>query len=232
MLSRGIAAFALDDDDIGHTTLIEHLIETGSSHPAKEKTRPIPYARWRFVEKKLQRLLALRIIAAPDSGLCPYASPIVALPNEDGGFRMCVDYRHLNKQTMKVQYSLPRIDLNSAHCFLSDDLLMGYQQITVCIEHRPKTALLTQKHHFVFKVMPFGLCNASATFQRLMDGIVREHIEEDIAPYMYELLIDAFQFRAILPVFNMTQGQVIDAGINCRPPSAKSFLQIYIILDM
>ena len=106
-------------------------------------------------------------------GECPYGSPIVVVAKKDGTLRMCVDYRQLNQITIKDAYPLPRMDeiftsLHNNFCFVALDLLMGYHQIPVREEDRPKTAFITHKGLYVFNVMPFGLCNAPATFQRLM----------------------------------------------------------------
>ena len=161
--------------------MIEHRIETGNSIPFRQRARPVPYARRIFIERELNRLLRLGIISEENLGECPYASPIVVVAKKDGTLRMCVDYRHLNQMTIKDAYPLPRIDeiftsLHNAYCFVALDLLMGYQQIPVREEDGPKTAFITQKGLYVFNVMPFGLCNAPATFQRLMDGIFRDQI--------------------------------------------------------
>ena len=99
---------------------------------------------------------------------------------------MCVDYRQLNQMTIKDAYPLPRIDeiftsLHNAYCFVALDLLMGYQQIPIREEDRPKTAVITHKGLYVFNVMPFWLRNAPSTFQRLMDGIFRDQIGKDLA---------------------------------------------------
>ena len=141
---------------------------------------------------------------------------------------MCVDYRKLNQLTGKDQYPLPRIDdifisLHDAHCFLSLDLLMGYHQIPVPAEDRPKTAFVTHKGLFVFTVMPFGLCNAPATFQRLMDTIFRNNIGSDIAVYLDDLLLYALLKHELLPVFDRTLEQLIVAGLKCKPKKCQIF---------
>ena len=77
VLARRLDAFAVDDDDVGHTTLIEHRIETGNSLPFRQRARPVPYARRIFIERELNSLLRLGIISEANPGECPYASPIV-----------------------------------------------------------------------------------------------------------------------------------------------------------
>ena len=118
-----------------------------------------------------QDMLAHNVIQPSTS---PWASPIVIVRKKDGSARFCVDYRKLNAITRKDAYPLPRIDdtldtLSGSQWFSTLDLLSGYWQVEVAEGDRDKTAFATQSGFCEFKVMPFGLCNAPATFQRLMD---------------------------------------------------------------
>ncbi|UYV84440.1 hypothetical protein LAZ67_X002171, partial [Cordylochernes scorpioides] len=99
---------------------------------------------------------------------------------KDGTFRFCVDYRNLNSITVKDQYPLPRIDdcfdsLHGSRYFTSLDLCSGYWQVEVEEQDREKTAFVTPDGLYHFNVLPFGLCNGPATFERLMDNILRTH---------------------------------------------------------
>ena len=118
VIERRLDAFATNDDDVGKTNLIEHKIETGTSTPFKVRGRIVPFASREFVEQELLRLDNLGVISPADPGQCPYASPIVVVPKKDGGGRMCVDYRTLNKQTVKAQYSYPE-SRRSLHRFIT-----------------------------------------------------------------------------------------------------------------
>ena len=124
---------------------------------------------------KVQKLLAdMRRDGVIKQSSSPWASPIVLVRKKDGTLRFCVDYHKLNEVTRKDAYPLPRIDdtlstLAGSRWFTTLDLLSGYWQVEVAEEDRAKTAFCTMEGLFEFNVMPFGLYNAPATFQRLMD---------------------------------------------------------------
>ena len=108
----------------------------------------------------------------------PWSSPVVLVTKKDGGTWFCVDYRRLNDVTVKDAYPLPRIDdtldmLAGKQWFSTLDLASGYWQVSLSQEARVKTAFATHSGLFQFRVMPFGLCNAPATFERLMDRVLQ-----------------------------------------------------------
>ena len=107
----------------------------------------------------------------------PWASTVVLVQKKDGSTKFSIDYRKVNDATKKDAYPLPRIDatldtLNGSQQFTTLDLLSSYWQVKVCEADHPKTAFCTTEWLFQFRVMPFGLCNAPATFQRLMDLVL------------------------------------------------------------
>ena len=108
----------------------------------------------------------------------PWSAPVVLVTKKDGGTRFCVDYRKLNLATVKDAYPLPRIYdtidmLAGKRWFSTLDLASGYWQVSLSPEARCKTAFATHSGLFQFRVMPFGLCNAPATFERLMDRVLQ-----------------------------------------------------------
>ena len=124
----------------------------------------------------------------------PYGSPILFVKKKDGGLRMVIDYRALNKLTTKNRYPLPRIDdlfdqLAGSRVFSSLNLAQGYHQIRILEEDVPKTAFRVHFGHYQFKVLSFGLTNAPATFQGVMNRIFQQHLEKFVLVYLDDILV-------------------------------------------
>lgn len=166
--------FQSPSGEIGQTKIVEHRINTGDEHPIRIPARRISPSQKVVVEQELDKMLRDGIIQPSNS---PWAAPVVLVTKKDGSVRFCIDYRKLNSITKKDAFPLPRIDdaldtLAGAKWFSTLDLASGYWQCRMNQEDKEKTAFSTHKGHFEWNVMPFGLCNAPATFSRLMQLVL------------------------------------------------------------
>ncbi|GJR34246.1 putative reverse transcriptase domain-containing protein [Tanacetum coccineum] len=124
----------------------------------------------------------------------PWGAPVLFVKKKDGSFRMCIDYRELNKLTIKNRYPLPKIDdlfdqLQGSSVYLKIDLRSDYHQLRVRDEDIPKTAFRTRYGHFEFQVMPFGLTNAPTVFIDLMNRVCKPYLDKFVIVFIDDILI-------------------------------------------
>ena len=162
-------------DDLPGLPPDRHIEFTIELAPGTEPVSKAPYrmapSEMRELAKQLQEFLDKGLIRPSVS---PWGAPVLFVKKKDGSMRLCIDYRELNKLTIKNKYPLPRIDdlfdqLKGASCFSKIDLRSGYHQLKIKPEDIPKTAFRTRYGHYEFLVMSFGLTNAPAAFMDLMN---------------------------------------------------------------
>ncbi|GJY09867.1 putative reverse transcriptase domain-containing protein [Tanacetum coccineum] len=124
----------------------------------------------------------------------PWGAPVLFIKNKDGSFKMCIDYRELNKLTVKNHYPIPRIDdlfdqLHGSSIYSKIDLRSGYHQPRVREQDIPKTAFQTRYGHYEFQVMSFGLTNAPAVFMDLMNRVCKPYLDKIIIVFIDDILI-------------------------------------------
>ena len=158
----------------GCTKVLQHPIDTKDATPIQQQARRVPLPRRETVQKLLTDMLTKGIMSPSKS---PWASPIVLISKKERTTRFRVDYRKVNSVTHKDAYLLYRVDdtldtLSGSNWLSTIDLKSSYWQVKMAPKDREKTAFCTREGLFEFNVMPFGLCNAPETFQRLMDCVL------------------------------------------------------------
>ena len=204
---------------MGRTSRVYHTIDVGDAKPIKQRWYRTSRPEGQFIQEEIQRMLQQNLIERSRSA---WASPVVLVRKKNGKMRFCVDYRQLNQVTKKDSYPLPRIDdmldaLGSSSWFTSLDLASGYWQVEVAPEDREKTAFITQFGTYQFLVMPFGLCNAPATFQRLMDDVLEGILWKFVVVYLDDLNVYSTTFEQHLEHLRIVFERLKKAGLKLNP---------------
>ncbi len=170
---------------------IEHEIETGDAAPVNTRAYPLSSQQLKKQTKQITELLEKGLIRESTSS---WGSPVLFVKKANGGWRMCVDYRGLNLKTRKNTYPLPLIQecidqMGNATHMSTLDLTSGYWQIRVAMKDIPKTAFNTRYGKYEFLVMPFGLTNAPATFQTLINNVLRPFLDKFVVVYLDDITV-------------------------------------------
>ena len=161
-------------------------------------TAPISLPPYRMAPAELKELKA-QLQELVDGGfirpsISPWGAPVLFVKKKDGTWRLCVDYRQLNKVTIRNKYPLPRIDdlfdqLQGARVFSKIDLRSGYHQLRIRESDVPKTAFRTRYGHYEFLLMSFGLTNAPAAFMDLMNRVFRPYLDRFVIVFIDDILV-------------------------------------------
>ena len=211
--------FSKSEADIGKTTLLQHQIETGDAPPVRQRPRRIPINLREEVERQKEKMLEEGIVEESSS---PWCSPIVLAKKKDGSFRFCVDLRAVNSVTQSLPVPLPRVDesldsLAGAKFFSTLDMASGYWQVDVAEKDREKTAFSTGQGLHHFRAMPFGLKNAGATFQRLMELVLAGMDSKSCLVYIDDIIVFGETEREHLKNLEEVFHRIRTAGMKLKP---------------
>lgn len=226
LLKKHSDAFCKDDSDLGHSSLIKHSIKLTDDVPIRVPHRRIPPNQLEEVKQHIRKLLDQGIIRKSTS---PYASAIVIVRKKDGSLRLCVDYRQLNKKTIKDAYPLPRIEetldmLHGTKYFSSIDLAQGYYQVEMDEQSIPKTAFRVGTGGlYEYLRMPFGLCNSPATFQRLMEACFSEENFEILLIYLDDILVFSKSIEEHFNRLDIVFSKLKQNGLKMKPSKCRFF---------
>ena len=158
------------------TNLIEHDVDVGDSAPIKQHPYRVSPMKKELLDKEVQYMLKNDIIEESPSN---WSSPCILVPKHDGGFRFCTDFRKVNDKTKSDSFPIPRIadcidQIGNAKFVSTFDMLKGYWQVPLTQRAREVSAFVTPSGLYQYKVMLFGMKNAPATFQRMVNKLVRD----------------------------------------------------------
>ena len=191
LLCEHADAFATHDLDLGCYTQIQHRIRTNETRPVKQRMRRTPLGFESEEEKHVNQMLKEGVIVPSQS---EWASAPVLIRKKDGSLRYCIDYRELNACTVKDTFPLPLMEqcldtLSGMKYFSTLDLASGYWQILIHPDDRHKTAFITKYGLYEYHRMSFGLCNAPATFQRIMNHVLHGMTWKEVLAYLDDVIV-------------------------------------------
>ena len=216
---------AIDEEDNGKTKVVEHRIRTGRTEPIRQLPRRLPLAKREEAREMLEKMKKQGVIEPSNS---PWSSPVVLVRKKDNSLRFCVDYRMLNDVTQKDSYPLPRIDdtidtLAGSRMFSTLDLKSGYWQVGIHPQDREKTAFSIGEGLWQFTVMPFGLCNAPATFERLMEYVLQGLNWRTCLVYLDDIIVVGKTFEEHLRNLGEVFQRIRKAGMKLNPTKCALF---------
>uniref|UniRef100_A0A5S6Q6P2 RNA-directed DNA polymerase n=1 Tax=Trichuris muris TaxID=70415 RepID=A0A5S6Q6P2_TRIMR len=218
-------AFAWSDENLGRTTILKHKIDTGSAKPVRQMPRRLSPLEREEVAQMIRNMERRNLI---EKSVSPWASRVVPVRKRDGTLRLCVDYRALNAVTKKDAYPLPRIDealdaMQGSVWFSTLDLMSGFWQVELEDGSQEKTAFTTHEGLYHFKVLPFGLTGAPATFQRLMEQVLSGLNWKCCVVYLDDVIIFARNYKEHLYRLREVLERLRKAGLKARPDKCKFF---------
>ncbi|XP_026146496.1 uncharacterized protein LOC113120717 [Carassius auratus] len=202
----------------GRTKVVEHDVRTPPGVIVRQRPYRVPEARRHAIEEEVQEMLRLGVIEPSRS---PWSSPIVMVPKPDGTLRFCNDFRRLNEVSEFDGYPMPRVDelldrLGRARFISTLDLTKGYWQVPLTKEAKAKTAFSTPSGHWQYRVLPFGLHGAPATFQRMMDILLRPHMSY-AAAYLDDVVVHSETWGEHLERLRRVLLELRRAGLTANP---------------
>lgn len=225
LLTEFADVFMGPDGELGTTTEAEHTIDTGERPPVKQRPYRMSSEGHSIVEQECEKMLEKGVIRESKS---PWSSPVVLVAKKSGEVRFCVDYRRLNSMTVKDSYPLPNIEdtlgaLGGCKYFCTMDLASGFWQVPMKEEDKCKTAFSTRTGLYEFNTMPFGLCNAPATFERVMERVLQGLAWRICLVYVDDIVVGGPTVAETVRRLGLVWTRLRDAGLKLKPAKCDLF---------
>ena len=209
----------------GNCEILKHKIEVTDFKPIKQAPRRVPIHLKAEVNKIIEEMKSQGVIEESKS---PWISPVVMVKKKDGSLRFCVDYRKLNSVTVKDSYPLPRIEdildqLSGNSWFSTLDLKSGYWQVKLDSKDKEKTAFSVGNGLWQFTVMPFGLCNAPATFEHLMEKVLQDILSKICLVYLDDVIVFSKTFEEMMENLRKVFLRFRSANLKLNPKKCSLF---------
>ena len=232
LLKKYKSVFSKSKMDIGCCKAIKHQIILENPTPVNLPMRRVPMGFENKVDDIVNDLLEKDIIRTSDS---PWNSPLVVVPKKNGDIRLCVDYRRLNSITRKTVFPIPETQhlldsLQGSKFFSSIDLSSAYYQCELEEDDKEYTAFRTRRGHYEFNRMPFGLCGAPFTFQKMMNVLLRTENWEKCLIYLDDVLIFGRTFNEHLQRLTCVLDKICAGGIKLSPEKCSFFKKELVFL--
>ena len=216
--------FAKSKDDIGRTDIIKHKIRLTTNVPISQRPYTITDSnKKKKLKEELERMEKLGVIR---KSMSPWASPITLVQKPNGGIRKCGDYRKVNNVTITHAYPIPKMNeelekYRAAKYYTSLDAILGFWQVEMEEEDKEIIAFTTQFGLYEYNVMSFGLKNAPATFQMLMNEVLRGYLDEFATVYIDDILIYSRTFKGHLEYIRKVLERLRKAKIKIKVEKCK-----------
>lgn len=220
LLAKWKCVFAQDEEDFSETSTVLHQIPTGSAPPTGEQYRTVPPSLYQELRSLLQTMLI-------QESSNPWAAPVILVKKKSGAWR-CVDYRGINALTHKDAYPLPRIEealttLNQAEWYATLNLASGYWQVKMWTADQEKLHSPPPSGCMSSKRMPFGVYNALATFQRLMQRCLGSQVNDSLLTYLDDVIVYSKPFDMHLTHLDRVFQKLYDHGLKLQPKKCTLF---------
>ena len=225
MLRKRANSFSRYEDDLGFCPLITHEIDIKENVSSTQVFHRLPLDLEDQVDKEIETLLRKGIIRKSES---PWNSPIVVVKKPNNDLRICLNYRKLNAMTNRPTYHIPDSQqifdsLAGARFFSTLDLSNAYYQCEIKEEHKKFTAFNSRRGRFEFNRMPFGLCGAPFTFQKLMSEVLKDEMWRSTASYLDDVLIFSNSLNEHIKDVNNVLDKIEKAGLKLSPKKCHFF---------